>query len=459
LNIENEFIAKLLVSGDFATVTDMQITGKYLNGKNRKAFQWIQKYSMKYGKTPSRLIFKKNFPNYELPKTKTVTEPMAYYCDELREKLKHNTIIDTLEDMEGFLEVFESEQAYKKVRELVDFIESEVIMSDRMEVNKDTIKRLEDYHQRAKSGGMTGIPTGIDRLDKVLKGMNKGELVTLLGYTNTGKSWLSVIIAVAMAKAGYKVLYFTTEMATRMIMRRIDAVWCMLSYTRFRDGKLHRDEFKRFKKYLEEMEGNTETNLIVEQVTSGTAQVGAKIDQHKPDMVFIDGAYLLSDEDEEDDWRGLVKIWRSLHKMCLSKNIPMFVSTQSKERVVTLQTISFAKAISNDSDVVIALEQDDQMKHDREIKLKFLKIREGSIPGAIVMNWDFDKMDYSTIYIERFDGSALDEEELEEDEEAENEEDIPVEDGKTVNKTKMKFKRNQKKGKQREKQAGVQELE
>ena len=48
------------------------------------------------------------------------------------------------------------------------------------------------------------------------------------------------------------------------------------------------------------------------------------------------------------------------------------------------------------------------MKADKEIKIKFLKIREGAIPGNIVMEWDFDKMRYNTLYIEGFNGNRID---------------------------------------------------
>ena len=216
---------------------------------------------------------------------------------------------------------------------------------------------------------------------------------------------MEIIMAVAQAKNGYKVLFFTTEMSTQMVFRRIDAVWNLLNYTRFRRGQLLPDEEKRYFKYLEEMENTPDEKvmLVVEQVTGGVSQVSAKIDQYNPDIVYIDGAYLMQDEEgEEDNWAGITRIWRGLHKLCLAKDRPIVASTQSKDETnASLKSMSFAKAIAMESDVVLVLEQDEQMKNDKEIMLKPLKLREGEINRIVMMNWDFDEMKFNSIYSER----------------------------------------------------------
>lgn len=407
MNIELALISKIIHDGEFTTVGDNQITAKYLNGRNKNAYKFITKFMLKYGKVPSKKVFKKSFKNYKLASVEDLTEPMQYYCDEVRKKYKHNKIAEKMTDMAVKMEDLETDEAYDIMKSLVMFVENEVILSDRKEVNKDTKSRLESYHERAKAGGMTGIPCGVDRIDYVLKGFNNKELTALLGFTGTGKTWLLLIFAVFMAQQGYRVLLFTTEMSTEMIIRRIDAIWCKLSYTRFKDGKLTPQELSRYEKYLDKMEGNVDENIIIEQVVGGVSNVGAKIDQHQPEMVMIDGAYLLTDDesDGDDDWRALVRVFRGLHRMCLTKNLPILASTQSNEQKASLGAISFAKHIRADCDVIMALEQDDEMKADKEIAIKFLKIREGEIPGRIMMEWDFNEMKYDTIYMESNDSA------------------------------------------------------
>lgn len=400
MNSEVALISKLIDTGKYEVLVDKQVDkARYFSGRNKKYFKGLQEHFLKYGVVPSHSTFKNMYPSFEFEKD--LPEPIEYYCDEVRTKLKHNTIVNGIDDIVDKLNDMSTDNAYDKIKSIVNVVENEIILTDSKLINQNTESRLADYYDRAKAGGMTGILSGIDRLDYMLKGYNPGELVTLIGYTSTGKSWFEIIQAVHIAKSGYKVLFVTTEMSTDMIMRRIDAVWCKLPYNRFRDGSLYPEELERYKEYLEFVEGNEDFNLIVEQATGGVSHIGAKIEQYKPDIVFVDGGYLLEDEQKgDDDWKGLVRIWRGLHRLSLLKKTPIFVSTQSKERKVSLSTISFGKAISNDSDVVLALEQDEQMFNDREIKIKPLKIREGEMSGSIIMNWDFSVPDWSTIYTE-----------------------------------------------------------
>lgn len=406
---EQGFITELLLTGDMSKVVDNQINSKYLSGRYKKAFKFIQQHQTKYGKVPSIETFKKKFPTIELAQINgeySTGETMQFWCDQLREKKKHNTIVDALDAvLDKINEDLDTEGAYDILKKLVLQVENELILSDRIKINEDTYKRKEDYKKRQKSGGMTGIPSFIDEWDKLLGGYNNGELITFMGYTGIGKSWLEIIQAVQQAKNGYRVLFFTTEMSTKMVFRRIDAVWNSLNYTRFRKGQLLPDEEKRYFQYLEEMENtpDEEVMLVVEQATGGVSQISAKIDQYNPDIVYVDGAYLLEDEEgEEDNWAGMVRIWRGLHRLCLVKDIPIVVTTQSKdEQGASLKSMSFAKAIANESDVVAVLEQDEQMKNDKEIMLKPLKIREGDNMRIVMMNWDFDEMKFNSIYSER----------------------------------------------------------
>lgn len=405
---EQGFLTELLITGDMSKVADNQINSSYLNGRNKKAFNYIIKHQTQYGKIPSIYTFTKKFPDFNIATIDGkygTGETLQYWCDQLREKKKHNTIADTLDFVLEKINVeLDTELAYESLKKLVLKVENDLILSDRIKVNENTNKRKEEYLKRQRSGGMTGIPTFIDELDKLTGGYNKGELVTLMGYTGLGKSWMGIIKAVAQAKAGYKVLFFTTEMSTSMVFRRVDAVWNLLNYTRFRKGQLLPDEERRYFDYLEEMENSSDedTMLVVEQATGGVSQISAKIDQYQPDIVYVDGAYLLDDEEgDEDNWAGITRVWRGLHKICLAKDVPIVASTQSKdEKGATLKSMSFAKAIAMESDVVLVLEQDEQMRNDREIIVKPLKLREGEINRIVTMNWDFDEMKFNSIYSE-----------------------------------------------------------
>lgn len=409
IQIEQGMITELLASRNITTVVDNCITSNYFTGKYKRAFSFILDHQNQYGQIPTIETFQKKFKDIELATHKDVIgtgENIQYWCDEVRNKKKHNTIAENLDEVIDLLnEDKDTEGAYEVLKRTVLKVENELILSDRIKINENTNKRWEDYKKRQVSGGITGLPTGIDLFDKLTGGLNKGELTTFMAYTGVGKSWMQVIIAVEMAKAGYKVLFFTTEMSTNMVFRRIDAVWNKFNYSLFKKGQMHTKEEKQYQKYLEEManKSDEEIMLIVEQATSGVSQISAKIDQYQPDVVLVDGGYLLADEEGEDDnWMSMVRIWRGLHRLCLSKNIPIVVSTQSKdESNANLKSVNFSKAIAQDTDIFFVLEQDEQDKNDKEAQIRFLKLREGDMLSIIRLNWDFDKMDYSCLFKEK----------------------------------------------------------
>lgn len=407
-NIEESFITELLVSGDIATVIDSGITPKFLSGTNKEVYKHILEHNSSYGKLPSIITLRKKFPKFNISKVNKkygTSEPIKYWCDELRAKRKHNTLVDLFEKSEELMLEFDSEKVLDLMRKTLNEIENEVNECDRIYINSDTAQRFEEYKQRQYTGGLTGLPIGIDKVDEVTGGLNKGELTTYMAYTGVGKTWLLVIIAVNLTKLGYRVLLMTTEMSTKKMFQRIDAVWNGFDYSLFKKGQLSRKDEKKYKKYLEEMSKKTKEDilLVVEQSTGGVAQIGAKVEQHNPDVVLVDGAYLLEDDlGTDDDWKSTVRIWRALHKLCLAKDLPVVVTTQSKDETnANLKSINFAKAIAQDCDVFGVLEQDEQQRRDREADVRYLKLRDGDTLSTVHLNWNFNTMEYNSIYTEK----------------------------------------------------------
>jgi ABC-type iron transport system FetAB ATPase subunit len=395
------FLTALLASKDFIKVIDEGITPRYFDGTDKQAYDFVTQFCTRYGKTPSIMTFKKRFPTFQFEQYEGrigTEEPLTYWCDEVRRIKKHNTLASSVMKAGEMLSEQYTEEALKVIQTSILKINNEINKPDNMKL-QDTVKRLANYEKAKTHGGVTGLTTGNPDLDDMIGGLNNGELTTIMGYTGIGKSFLLVLIAVCLAKLGYRVLLGTTEMSLDMMFRRVDAVWNKLDYSRFKIGKLTIQEEKRYKKYLKEME-TTDKFLVIEQLNGGVSQVSAKIEQHNPDIVLIDGAYLLEDEEgDEDNHAGKVRIWNGLHQICLDKNKPMCVTTQSKDESGTsLKSINFAKALATATDNFLSLEQTKQMRYDKEITIKPLKLREGELLYSLTTKWDFNAMDFSTVY-------------------------------------------------------------
>ncbi len=413
-NIERGLISKLLETKDITTIKDLQIKPFFFKGDNRKAFKFIHDCYLKTGEVPTIRVFKNKFKGYDLDtyinennqEVIGTEESIRHWCNEVRNKVKYNKIVDATGDIVTKLDELDTEGAYALMKKTVLYVESEVIETSAIDITKETEERKRVYLERKEKQGMIGIPTGFDKLDFILKGLQDKQLITLIAKTGVGKTWLECIIGANAQLNNYKVLHFTTEMSEEQLRDRYEAILIgatmgEFNYGKFKSGMLEKEEEEKYFTFLDEVAPKLE-NLIIESAT-GVSSITAKIDQYDPDLILIDGAYLMEDEQgAKDDWLRVAHITRDLKAVAKNRKKPIFInsqadSTTSKKTGPELENIGFSKAIGHDSDVVLSLFQDELMREDREMKLKVLKQREGVL-GSVMLNWDFTTMNFQPIY-------------------------------------------------------------
>ena len=414
-SIERGFISKLIESKDFKLLKDQQIQPFFLTGDNRRVFQYIQENFKTTGEVPTPRVIKQKFPNYDLEyhnvegeEVVGTDETLLYWCKELRTKAKHNRMADIAETVAEKLDNGETEEAYSLLKQGVWKIEDEIVESSSVDITKNTDDRKQAYLERKKNKGMIGISTGIPHLDYILKGLIKETLTTLIAGTGVGKTWFLVLLGAYAQLNGYKVVCFITEMSTELMQDRFEAMlfgmmYGDFNYSNFKSGNLDLETENTYFEFLEEDLPKLEP-LIIETAT-GISSVVSVIEREKPDLVLVDGAYLMEDEQgAKDDWLRVTHITRDLKKTAKNWHLPIVINSQadkntSKKTGPELGSIMYTQSIGQDSDNVLALFRDEIMINDREMGIKVLKQREGVL-GKVIINWNFDKMDFKSIYAE-----------------------------------------------------------
>ena len=422
-DVEKGFISKLLQTKDIMSVKDYQIKPNYFSGESRLAYQFIYDTVLSTGEVPSVRAFQRKFPRYELDFVKVdgekvvgTEENLKFWCDELRLKVKHNTLADMVNKVAEQLQDFNTEDAYGILKKQIAYIESEVVESADVDLTKGTEDRIRAYLDRKNNKGMRGIPTGFKHLDYILKGLENETLTTLIAGTGVGKTWLEILIGANCQLQNYRVLQFVTEMSEDIMRDRYEAVlfakcYGAMNYNAFKSGALSLEEEKKYFEFLEEDLPHFEPLIIA--TATGVMGVSAAIDKYDPDIILIDSAYLMEDDQgAKDDWLRVAHITRDLKKLAKRCKKPIFINTQadkntSKKTGPELGSIMYTQAIGQDSDNVLALYRDEVMINDREMGLKVLKQREGTL-GKMTLNWDFDSMNFSEIYMEQSEDNAED---------------------------------------------------
>ena len=173
----------------------------------------------------------------------------------------------------------------------------------------------------------------------------------------THNTWFEVILGSYCMLNNCRVLQFVTEMSEDIMRDRYEAILfskCCgnISYPQFKSGQLDSVTEAMYFDFLRDDVPNLEPLYII--TATSPLGVSASIDKYKPDIVLIDGAYLMEDDQgAKDDWLRVAHITRDLKKLAKSRKLPIFINTQatketSKKTGPELESIMYTQAIGQD---------------------------------------------------------------------------------------------------------------
>jgi replicative DNA helicase len=396
MDIEIAFISKILETQDLKTVIDNKITPDFLYGKGKMVYDMFIKHYREYRTVPSIDAIKRDFPEF-VPETST--DPLPYFIDQLRKRHKYNTMVSGLKTVTDSLGK-DIDKAELLLVRLVSKIATEIKVSRDINYAQDIEDRIERYLHKKKHHGIDGIPTLIAPVDDITGGAHGGELITILGQPGTGKTWMELVIVRAALKEGYRVLFITKEMEPEQIATRMDAALLGLPFDQIRRGLLGDDAEKRYFEELHALADRYSDFIIsADEGEGGVTEIQAKIEEHNPDLLVIDGSYLIVDEDGgESQHAKALNICRRLKRLARKTQIPIYNATQAgrqtkRSKAPDMEDVSFTYAYAQDSDVIISVYRTEEMHQAGKLGIKMVKVREGSSDAHYVLNWDFDRMD------------------------------------------------------------------
>lgn len=207
-----------------------------------------------------------NFQNYEFyiqnVKDLTLLRNLLKEIDRIENDYQSKQI----KDINGF--VAECEAKLNKIterRRVSDFVST-----------RDAARIVGEKIQQSHGveGSITGISTGFERLDGLINGMNKSELIILAARPSVGKSALALNIAYnAAAKTNKPVALFSLEMSTDMILKRLFASQSSISYDAIQKGILSTNQRLKLKEvendlasvplYIDDSSGSSIEDIVL----------------------------------------------------------------------------------------------------------------------------------------------------------------------------------------------------
>lgn len=397
MSIENKFLYKLLDSKDWDSVVERGITEDFFTGSNRRAFRWIGEFNVKYGKLPDIDTFTKRFPEIELDND--CSEKILYYCDEVGKKVRQNKLVACLDKASEQISSGNIDECYEAIGKLLLEVNSKFLPIERADIGVNTEERYKEYEVSKATGGMTGYPIGIMPIDRQTGGMKDVDLFTFLAQSGKGKTFLLCLIAINLIRSGYKVLFLTKEMSPRQIIKRIDAMLAGVNYTKFKMGQLSSAEEEQYKNYLENIAPRFRGKLSVDLITNGVNECIAKVDSFKPQILLVDGGYLMSEGADPEDWKAVISVWKAFKTMSLNRKVPTIITSQLTDK----NTVAYSTGLKQYCDGIWVMKQDEVQREAREISIENIKIRDGEHLLPFTMNWDISNpKEFGQVAFENF---------------------------------------------------------
>ena len=217
-----------------------------------------------------------------------------------------------------------------------------------------------------KKDGLTGVPTGFTKLDRLTSGWQPSDLVIIAARPGMGKT--SFVLALARNAAidfQKPVAIFSLEMSGVQLVQRIIALEGEIDSHKMRNGKLEDYEWTQLNHTIEKL---SEAPIFIDDTPGiNIFELRAKCrrlkKQHDIQMVIIDYLQLMSGTSENKNTnreQEISNISRSLKGLAKELNVPVIALSQLSRAVETrggdkkpqLSDLRESGAIEQDADMV-----------------------------------------------------------------------------------------------------------
>jgi replicative DNA helicase len=370
-----------------------------LKGAGRTAYDFIDDYYKQYGDLPSAQIVEAKF-GISIPNVKEAADFFA------RQVLERELQKDLKQGAAQFDQVLQANQPYETLDALEKIVrgirKAHAITESKAESVPKLWPEVLDHYDRVKAGEK-GILTPWPTVNDETLGFWPEDLALFAARMGIGKTWCAAIIAHhAWLEQKKKILFGTTEISKLRIAMRFAAIHFKLPYREIRLGKLDAFNEQRFRDGVKEIMEAEGLYVIGGDFDFRVESYENAVEEVAPDLSVLDGAYLLKTEGKTRTERA-ANAFDELKRICKRTSCPNIVTMQFNREVkanvassVQAEKIALTDVAGWNADLCYGLIQTEDMKKDRRMIFKPLKVREGE-GEEFEVNWDIDKVDFSEL--------------------------------------------------------------
>ena len=243
--------------------------------------------------------------------------------------------------------------------------------------------------------------TGVSILDEATGGINDGDLVYIVGRPQDGKTTFLLHLIARWFWEGKTVLVVSNEIPWRDMLFKIDSILAGIPVSERRSGKFT-EESKLKLKLLQYLAKRLPNKIIVPKHPVRTSiEIQSLMRLYKPDIVCIDGAYLMSNNPASEalgDWKEMAAVSRDLKQTANTLETPIIGVVQANRGAaetdkVAGHNIAGSDAFFQDPDIVLSVRQVEATTTglEKSVKISTTKNRHGVMATSNII-LDFQNM-------------------------------------------------------------------
>lgn len=278
---------------------------------------------------------------------------------------------------------------------------------------EETFKRIDELSKQ--KGGLRGIPTGFRKLDNILAGLQKSDLIILAARPSMGKSAMAIDIVRNIAcEHKIPVGIFSLEMSADQVVDRLLSAEADIDLWKLRTGRLSDDGFENdFERIQKAMGVLSEAPIFIDDVASpNILQMRAMARRLQADkglgLLVIDYLQLMGARNPNLTLvQQVTENSNALKALAKELNVPVLVLSQLSRaveqrspQIPRLSDLRESGTIEQAADVVLFIYREDRNREETERKniadIIIAKHRNGAL-GKVEVYFDEQKVSFRDI--------------------------------------------------------------
>lgn len=382
----------------FSEFMDFHLSEDIFRGDELELYRFLNAHALKYGQLPKRKTIKDWAATnpISIPSKEAVDEPPKFYLDQIENR---NLKLNLKSAMMGAekLRVESPDKALEALTSEILRLNQKSRRKNLINFTDDAPKMLHEEYVQAHLNVDKGLKFGWDTFDEMSGGLTGGDVVTIVGRPGMGKTYIMLHAMIHAWHQGLTTLFVSMEMKNVPVVQRVAALATNTSISELKSGQISTSKYERMHTIIKGMSGAQGMWIADGALSATTDDLQILCSQLQPDVVFIDGAYLLRHKNDRIARHEKVNQNQEDIKQHIAegRNITVVQSFQFNREMVKkdvedvgVENIGGSDAVGQLSSVVMGLFEEDSIETVLQRKIRILKGRNGE-QGEFMINWRF----------------------------------------------------------------------